>query len=247
MAEYSKPPLFSSDGTSRRQRNQIQKVIDFFNAFNKRDLKTIGNMLAQRHIDRTFFGQQPIDRDATLRMFIGFLEVFPDWVENIDEVVTGEQNKLAVRHTGRGTQVKSFLGRAPDGKQLAATYTDILTFDDDDRIIEYTCGQFPFSSFWEEGEAAAENVMETRAEQGGTLISNAAREEIYAAIRDGAVDHREVMLAKAGADKINRCQALLETNFRRCFNQASHGSIYCELHTKTGHGPAQLPAELSGR
>src|ERR1700676_5454234 len=201
MAEQGKSPLFdSSDGTSRRQRNQIQKVIDFFDAFNKRDLKTIGNLLAQRHIDRTFFGHQPIERDATLRAFIAFMEVFPDWFEQIDEVVASEKNKLAVRHTGRGTQVKPFLGHEPTGKQLAATYTDILTFDDDDRIIEYNCGQFPLTAFWDEGEAAAEDVMERRAEQGGSTISAAARQEINAAIRDGTFDHRTILAAKNNAD-----------------------------------------------
>lgn len=229
----------SGNGASRRQRNQVQKVIDFFDAFNKRDLKGIHDLLAEKHIDRTFFGHQPIDREATIRAFIAFMEVFPDWTETIDEVVGSETNKLAVRHTGRGTQAKPFLGHDPTGHQLAATYTDILTFDDEDRIIEYNCGQFPFTSFWQEGSAAAENVMETRAEQGGTMISNAARQRIYAGIRDGQLDHPGVMAERAGADQIHRCQALLETNLRRCFNQAQSGSIYCELHSKTGYGPAK--------
>jgi predicted ester cyclase len=241
MTDDSKPRLFSAEGTPRKQRTQIQKVIDFFDAFNKRDLKAIGNLLAERHVDRTFFGNQPINREATLRMFIGFLEVFPDWVEYIDEVVSSDKNQVVVRHTGRGTQVKAFLGREPTGRQLAATYTDILNFDDDDRIIEYKCGSFPFTSFWEEGQAGAENVMEARAEQGGNLIGSTARAEINAAIRDGLVDNREALRAKSAADPAHRCQALLEHNMRRCFNAAKSGSIYCELHQKVGIGPAVLP------
>lgn len=228
-----------SDGPSRRQRNQIQKVIDFFDAFNKRDLKSIYNLLAEKHVDRTFFGHQPIDREATIRCFIAFSEAFPDWTETIDEVVASETNKLAVRHTGRGTQAKHFMGREPTGKQVAATYTDILTFDEDDRIVEYNCGQFPFTSFWEEGAAGAEHVMETRAEQGGTMINNAARARIYASFRDGTLDKASAARVDSN-DQINRCQALLETNLRRCFNQAAPGSIYCELHSQSGsgYGPA---------
>lgn len=244
MADESRPRLFSADGTTRQQRNRIQKVIDFFDAFNRHDLKTVGSLLADRHIDRTFFGHQPIAREATLRAFSAFAEVFPDWTEQIDEVVVGDKNTIVVRHTGRGTQVKTFMGREPTGKQVAATYTDILTFDDQDQIIEYRCGSFPFTSFWEEGEASAETVMESRAEQGGTTISSAARAEINAAIRDGLVDNREVTRARLVADPVNRCQALLEHNLRRCFNEAKAGSIYCELHQRVGYGPAVLPENL---
>jgi predicted ester cyclase len=224
-------------GPSKRQRDRRKRILDFFEAFNAHDINAIRTFFAERHVDRTFFGHRAIDREAKMRMFTGMFEMFPDWYEQLDEFVSSEGNKLAVRHTGRGTQAKPFLGREPTGRQVAATYTDIITFDDNDQIIEYVCGQFPFTTFFDESIIANDDVMEARAEQGGTLISPSARREINEALQDGLLDHREFLLAKEAAEPIQRCQALLETNLRRCINNAVEGSLYCGVHQTAGWGP----------
>ncbi|MGB9369703.1 MAG: ester cyclase [Xanthobacteraceae bacterium] len=228
------------EGPSKRQRTQIQRTVDFMAAFNARDLKTLRSFFAEKHVDRTFFGHEAIDRDSKLRMFAGMFETFPDWKETLDELVPTEKNQMVIRHTGRGTQEKAFLGRQATGRQLAATYIDIVTFDDDDRIIEYKTGQFPFTSFFEEHIVGAENVMETRAEQGGNTISSATRSQLYSALTDSTIEAREFQIAKSAAEPLRRCEALLETNLRRCLNEAKDGSHFCEIHQHTGWGPAAI-------
>lgn len=228
------------EGPSRRQRTQIQRAFDFLDAFNGRDLKTLRGLFAEKHIDRTFFGTEPIDRDSKMRMFAGMFDAFPDWQETLDELVPNEKNQIAIRHTGRGTQQKPIAGRMPSGRQLACTYIDLVTFDDNDRIVEYKTGQFPFTSFWDETIVGAEHVMERRAEQGGTTIGSPARHQIDQALRDGTLDNAEFLLAKAAAEPMHRCEALLESNLRRCLNEAKEGSHFCEIHQTAGWGPTNI-------
>jgi predicted ester cyclase len=231
------------EGPSPRQRSQVVKVFEFLQAFNNRDLKTLRGCFAEKHIDRTFFGSEPIDRDAKMRMFAGLFDTFPDWTETVDELVPNERNQVAIRHTGRGTQQKPFLGREITGRQLACTYIDLVTFDDHDHIVEYKTGQNPFHLFFDETIVGAEHIMERRAEQGGSTIGRAARHQIDMALRDGVIDNHELLLAKAAAAPMRRCEALLETSLRRCLNEAKHDSLFCEIHQLHGWGPTNI-AEL---
>jgi len=201
-------------------------ILHFFDAFNRKDLRTIRGFFADRHIDRTFFRSQPISLDAKLLMFARCIVAFPDWQENLDEIIAMSPNRLAVRHTGRGTQAKMVCGRAPTGRQLAATYIDFLTFNDNDRFVEYLTGNFPFTTFFDEPIVAPEHVMEARAEQGGTMISAPARREINEAYRDGVLTDQDFLQARALAPVQRRCEALLEVNLRRCYNAAVDGSNY---------------------
>lgn len=228
------------EGPSRRQRNQVTRVFEFLQAFNGRDLKTLRGFFAEKHVDRTFFGSEPIDRDAKMRMFAGLFDTFPDWTETLDELVPNEKNQVAIRHTGRGTQQKPFLGRDVTGRQLACTYIDLVTFDENDRIIEYKTGQNPFHLFFDETIVGAEHVMELRAEQGGNTVGSAARLQIDMALRDGVIDNAELLVAKAAAAPLRRCESLLENSLRRCLNEAKDGSLFCEIHQHQGWGPTNI-------
>jgi predicted ester cyclase len=214
----------------------VQTIINQYKAFNSRDFRALENCLSPTHVDRTYFGKQAVSREAIMRMFAGFLEAFPDWTEAVDEIIVTDNNQMAVRHTGRGTQRKRFLGREPTGRQLAAYYIEILTFDDDDRILEYK-SSFPFTNFFEETIVAAEDIMEARAEQGGSKVAESVRFEVLEAYRDGLIDSRDVVKYKSGGLSVKRCEALLEENLRRCYNEAAGGSLYCVLHQSTGFGP----------
>ena len=240
----AQPPIATTP-SSQRQRDRIQKVVDFIHAFNGRNIDGMRSYFADQHIDRTFFGHQAISCDAKLRMFIGFWDAFPDWVETLDEIVPGDNNQLIVRHTGRGTQTKTFMGREPDpnNQQLAADAIDIVTFDDNDRVTEYKT-TFPFTAFFDEPITAAEHLMEARAEQGGSLMNSTTRHQLYNTWTQGGANVLNSLAVAKSATSIPRCQALLETNLRRCQNEAADGSVYCKLHQRLGLGPATIPSAL---
>lgn len=237
---------------SDRQMQQIQVVLDIFEAWGRRDFQAIAGHLSERHLDRTYFGHLPINPNAVIRMMRGFLDSFPDWSGTIDEIIPTDEDHLVVRYTGRGTQRKPFLGRDARGQQLAAPMIDILTFDEDNRIIEYR-GNFPFTSVFDEiSVTAAEDVMERRAEQGGTFTrwspprgegeeEPSSRVGLVRALRDGRLSVTDFLRRKTEGPTIRRCEALLETNLRRCGLEAVEGSIYCSVHQDSGFGPPEPP------
>lgn len=224
---------------SKEDQGKIDLVLKFYKAFNARDFEVMEACLAPVHIDRTYFGKQAIDPKAIIRMLRGFFDIFPDWTESIDEIIVGEGDKVVVRSTGRGTQTKTFMGRAADNLQQACPLIDTLTIKDG-KITEYR-STFPFTTPMEETIIAAEDVQEARAEQGGVEISAEQREGILRAYRDGEIDSGDVVARESAAEAIpNRCQALLEHNLRRCNKAALPDSLYCELHLTSGLGRAAL-------
>jgi predicted ester cyclase len=220
---------------TEEQREAINVVLRFYEAFNNRRPEVLMELLEKQHVDHTYFGRRAVDPQAIGRMISGFWGAFPDWQETIDEIVPGEGGEITVRATGRGTQAKTFMGREPSGRQVAVPLINILRIRNG-KIKEYR-STFPFTLPDEEAITAVEDVQEARAEQGGFRV---AAEEWRTALRDFAeerMDSETLAARKAELSQESaRCQALLEDSLRRCQNSATLGSLYCSVHESAGYG-----------
>lgn len=216
-------------------REAVGVVLKFFDAFNKRDFRAMTNLLADDHVDHTYFGKGPVKPEAVGRAIAAMLDTFPDWHETVDEIYPGEDGTVIVRQTGRGTQVKKYLGREPDGKQIAATLITVLKIENG-KIKEYR-STFPWTRPFDESINAAEDLQEARAEQGGLRITEGDWRKVLDEFARGRIDAETAKARKAELpDERARCQALLAENMRRCQNPAEPNSLYCSIHQKPGEG-----------
>jgi steroid delta-isomerase-like uncharacterized protein len=62
----------------------------------------------------------PVDREAHTQLVIAFRTGFPDWIETVDDVIA-EDDRVAIRVTGRGTHHGEFQGIPATGRQVTAT------------------------------------------------------------------------------------------------------------------------------
>jgi predicted ester cyclase len=76
----------------------------------------------------------PVDREGHKQLVMGFRTGFPDWVETVEDVI-GEDDKVVIRVTGRGTHDGEFQGIAPTGRPVTATGIGIGRLTDG-RIVE---------------------------------------------------------------------------------------------------------------
>lgn len=233
--EQNAQPQSSQKGKSKKQdtREAIRVITRFFEAFNKRDADTLVELLSEEHIDHTFFGRKPISPQAVGRAVGGMWETFPDWHETIDEIIPGPDGTMIVRHTGRGTQAKPYMGRQPDGRQIAAPLVTVLRIEDN-KIAEYR-SEFPFTTPWDETITSAKDVMEARAEQGGFDVDEGEWAAKLEELTDGDLEVTALAAQKAELrEETARCQSLLAENMRRCQNRAVEGSLYCSIHQEPG-------------
>jgi predicted ester cyclase len=225
------PPKAKAKPDSNRE--AVSVVVRFIEAFNNRDADVLAGLLAEDLINHTFFGHRPIRPEAVGRAVKGMWETFPDWHETIDEIIPAEDGTIVVRHTGRGTQVKSYMGREPDGKQIAAHHFTILKIKGG-KIIDYRA-TFPFTRPWDETITSARDLQEARAEQGGFEPDE---QQWTAALREVAEGDLKVSGLAARRREVpetrSRCQSLLQENMRRCINNAQPGSLYCSIHQQAG-------------
>jgi steroid delta-isomerase-like uncharacterized protein len=220
---------------SRLQRDAVGVVLKFFDAFNNRDFDTMLSLIDDQHIDHTFFGKDPVRPEAVGRAVAAMFETFPDWHETVDEIYPAEDGTVVLRQTGRGTQRLPYVGREPDGKQIAATLITVLRIEKG-KIKEYR-STYPFTRPWDETINAAEDLQEARAEQGGLRITEGDWRGVLRDYAEGKIELETAHLRKAELpEERARCQALLAANMRRCLNRAISGSLYCEIHQKPGDG-----------
>jgi steroid delta-isomerase-like uncharacterized protein len=215
-------------------REEVTELIRrFFDAFNKRDDGTIMEMLAEEHLDHTYFGKRPVRPAAVARAFKGMWDVFPDWHETIDEIIPGDAGTAIIRHTGRGTQTKNYMGKQPDGRQIAAPLITVVRVRDG-KIVEYR-STFPFKTPFEETIASGQDVQEVRAEQGGYDIDESQFEDVLSQFAAGELDSASLAARRAELPETpRRCESLLAENMRRCVNNALPDSLYCIIHQEPG-------------
>ena len=227
-------PADSDISRKRKQREGKKVIVRFFEAFNKRDTKTMMELLGDEHVDHTFFGRQPVSPEAVARAIAGMFDTFPDWTETIEQIIPQDDGEtFVVRQTGRGTQEKTYLEREPAGRQIAAVLTTTLRIRDG-KIVEYR-SQYPFRTPWEEEINAADDLDDARAEQGGVTTPGPEVLELFEEYAEGYIGDEELQERKAAlAAEAPRCQALLAENMRRCQNRAEEGSLYCAIHSQPG-------------
>ena len=220
----------------RKQREGMKVIVRFFEAFNNRDTDTMIELLAEEHIDHTFFGRAPVRPEAVARAIAGMIDTFPDWFETIDEIIPKDDGEtFVVRQTGRGTQRKRYLHRDPTGEQIASVLTTTLRIVDG-KIVEYR-SQYPFRLPWDETINAADDLDEARAEQGGVTTPDIDAVRAFDDFAEGRIDEAEVAARRtAVARDAPRCQALLSDSMRRCQNRALEGSLFCGIHQEPGEG-----------
>jgi steroid delta-isomerase-like uncharacterized protein len=62
----------------------------------------------------------PVDRDGHLQLVAMFRNGFPDWAEDVEDIVA-ENDRVVARVVGRGTHLGEFQGIQPTGRQVSAT------------------------------------------------------------------------------------------------------------------------------
>jgi predicted ester cyclase len=62
----------------------------------------------------------PVDRDGHLRLLGMFRSGFPDWVEDVEDIIA-ENDRVVARVVGRGTHLGDFQGISPTGRRVSAT------------------------------------------------------------------------------------------------------------------------------
>ena len=55
------------------------------------------------------------------QLFTLLYTAFPDLVSSVEDVITGEDNKVTVRYTATGTHTGDLLGNAPTGKAMTTS------------------------------------------------------------------------------------------------------------------------------
>jgi predicted ester cyclase len=227
-------------GRDEVDREVVEVVLKFFEAFNNRDYDTMMDLIDEEHIDHTYFGKAAVSPEAVGRAIAGMFETFPDWHETVDQILPGPDGTVTVRQTGRGTQRKEYMGRQPTGKQVAETLVTVLKVKNG-KITEYR-STFPFTTPFDEPITAGKDLQEVRAEQGGLQVNENEWNGVLANYAEGRISEAEVANRKAeAAEEQARCQSLLAANMRRCQNPALPGSLYCSIHQEEGGGGGFSP------
>jgi steroid delta-isomerase-like uncharacterized protein len=100
----------------------------FEDVVNANDYSKVEELLAPNY--RAHFPGAPeaIDRDGHRGMVELFAAAFPDWEEQIQDVIA-EGDRVVLRVTAGGTHEGEFQGIAPSGKQVAITGMGIVRIE----------------------------------------------------------------------------------------------------------------------
>jgi Predicted ester cyclase len=222
-----KPP------TATKTEQNIAILRRYIELENKRDYRNIEKLFhPTQYTCPTWFGSSPINPKAHTRMLRGLFNAYPDWRMTVNEIISATDDSVVALITGRGTQLRTFMGRPPDDHQIATPLVHTIRIADG-KIIEYRSTN-PFEDPFRADVVAPDDVQAVRAQQGISAVP----EELIQDVAEAR------SLAKAGVEKLRsqfddtltQCQALLDHNMRRCAMQAVRGSIYCAHHQKYGYG-----------
>lgn len=216
-------------GQQRQREENMAFVYRWYDAMNRGDYAALQQMMDEKHVDHTWFGGEPVRPQAITRIFSNIFKAFPDWRETIDEIIASDADTIVVRSTGRGTQKGEFRGMPPTGEQIAVPLIHTMRIVNG-KLKEYRSTN-PFENPFTERVTAPEDVQKVRALQGGGSYADQDRQRLIDAYQAGLLTREELARRTEAYDAAPvRCQALLDSNNRRCLNQAMSGSIYCDVH-----------------
>lgn len=219
--------------TSSKTEQNIALLRRYIELENKRDYKNIEKLFhPTQYTCPTWFGSGPINPKAHTRMLRGLFNAYPDWQMTVNEIISATDDSVVALITGRGTQLRAFMGRPPADHQIATPLVHTIQIADG-KIISYRSTN-PFEDPFRTDVVAPDDVQAVRAQQGSSAIPVELLQDVADA-RALAKDGVEQLRSQFD-DTLTQCQALLDSNMRRCAMQAVKGSIYCAHHQKHGYG-----------
>ena len=85
------------------------------------------------------FSGRALDVDAFKQVFYGFKAGFPDLNSTIEDIFADETgDRIAVRHTYRGTHTGTYMGVPPTGKAVQVSANDLYHLKDGKIIEEWS-------------------------------------------------------------------------------------------------------------
>jgi steroid delta-isomerase-like uncharacterized protein len=100
------------------------------------NLAVVDEILADDFIDHTPLPGLPPTRDGVRILFGALKSAFPDLRVQISEQIA-EDDKVVTRKTFLGTHGGEFMGIPATGRSIAFEVVDILTFNDQKKIVEH--------------------------------------------------------------------------------------------------------------
>lgn len=222
---------------------------------NRRDYEGILKIHHNPYINKTYYGRWPIDPAAHVRGLKGWFTIVRDATTEANKIILAAQNKVVVRTTARGTQVRSFpdsmLGQR--GKQWAVTL--IHSIEIENRAIASCESTSPFENQWEEQiinsnyPGLGGDVSEVRARQGVNADFEYLAEQV---IGDETIRKQHAgsdpayyrgldvdalgLIEQLSQQAPNQCQTLIPPRMRRCAKLRTGEALYCNHHQKHGYG-----------
>lgn len=103
----------------------------FIESYNNRNLNLIDDSVSPDYIDHS----NKVNREGLKQLFLMGLKGFPDWHENIEDIVA-EGDKVWVRLSYTETHLGEFVGLSPTGKKIMSKAVDIYRIVDG-KLAEY--------------------------------------------------------------------------------------------------------------
>ncbi|HEX2028058.1 MAG TPA: nuclear transport factor 2 family protein [Nitriliruptorales bacterium] len=243
------------DEEEERIAKNVSIVYRYLEYQNRRDYDGIIEIHHNPYINKTYFGRWPIDPAAHVRGLKGWFTIVPDATTEASKIILAAENKVIVRTTARGTQVRSFpnsmLGQG--GKQWAVAL--IHSVEIVDGAIASCESTSPFENQWEEQiinsnfPGLGGDVSEVRARQGVNAdfeylaeraIGNETLREMHAGSDAAYYKAMDVdalgLIEQLSRQAPNQCQTLIPPKMRRCAKLRTGDSLYCLHHQEHGYG-----------
>ena len=100
----------------------------------KGKFEVLNELLSDNYIEHAGPPTLPQGREAFKQLTLVFRNAFPDWTFTIEDVVA-EGDRMAIRGTGRGTHLGTFLHFPPTGKQGTMQAMHLFRVDDG-KVVE---------------------------------------------------------------------------------------------------------------
>jgi C-1 hydroxylase len=117
--------------TLEENKTFVRRFIEAYNDRNLNYLTSIDDFVSPDYIDHS----NKVNREGLKQLFIEGLKAFPDWHENIEDIIA-EGDKVWVRLSYTGTHRGEFMGISPTGKKITSKAVDIYRIVDG-KLAEY--------------------------------------------------------------------------------------------------------------
>ena len=104
----------------------------FIEAYNKRNLDLLDDLVAPDYVDHT---HQLQGLESLKQLMKGGFKAFPDWHETIEDIIA-EGDKVWVRVKTTGTHTGKWVGLAPTGKKVTSMVVQIFRIVNG-KLVEY--------------------------------------------------------------------------------------------------------------